>query len=838
MNLLDRFSTHLREVLAGSIRLAAELKNPLVEPIHLFFSLATQKGSVAAEIINRFKINPKTLEQALLNLPTVGRNNLARGTVTATEAVLTALSPKAKAALEKAIMVAQENRHNYIGSEHLLAGLLRLNDALISDVLRVNGAAVTELQKQLETVLLNATQFPQITEAAEVVEHIQENLGEIPGGEFSDSFGLESKRGRKKESSLDFFAVNLTGNEAQTNIDPVIGREVELERLIQILARRTKNNPVLLGEPGVGKTAIVEGLAKRIVEGTVPDILLNKKIYSLDLGMLIAGTIYRGEFEARIRQVIEEVSESREIILFIDEIHNIVGAGSNQGTMDAANILKPALARGAIRCIGATTPAEFKKYIESDAALERRFQPILVKESSVADSIKILTGIKENYERYHRVAITPEAIAAAVNLADRYISNKFLPDKAIDLLDETAAAKRLTAKTSTAENRLWRLKHRLEKATLAKEAAAGNDQFAEAVKFKELEKKLRTEIANAEKKVKTKTTKLVGAITDQDLVEQVAKIIGTSPAELLLDDATPITSLEDRLKEYIVGQNQVITEVSQLVRQARLGLSSPERPLASFLFVGESGVGKTELAKTLAKLLYPGKESFIKLDMSEFSEGFGISKLLGAPAGYIGYKESNQFSDRIKMNPHCVVLFDEIDKAHKDVVKLLLQILENGEITDSAGKKISLKHAIIILTTSLGAAESKKSALGFGTSVANNLEAKTRLVEKLKEYFSPEIINRLDATCLFEPLTSEMLVKIAELELNRFNERLRSYRTSVSADQKTLEWLVGQNKKNGAREVRRQLRSAVEALIAGIILEHQLKDKYRLTVQDNQLAVR
>ena len=717
-----------------------------------------------------------------------------------------------------------------------MSALLTISNETIEELLIKNKVNRDEVQKQLDAVLVNAAHLPHLAEATEMVEQLEESAQDeaIALDEAAES----SKKSKKKESALDFFATNLTNPDVQKNIDPVIGREAEIERVIQIICRRTKNNPLLLGEPGVGKTAIVEGLAKRIMQGDVPELLLNKKIYSLDMGMLIAGTIYRGEFEARLRQVIDEATGNPSIIMFIDELHTIIGTGANQGAMDAANILKPALARGQLRCIGATTPQEYKKNIENDPALERRFQPIFAKEPSLADTIKILEGIKENYEAYHKVAITPGALRAAANLSQRYITNKFLPDKAIDLLDETAAAKRLAAKNSPLESKLAHLEQKLDRTTSAKEKAAQEDNFKKAVALKKEEEDLRAMIKETAAKIKEKKVTMVGEITERDIAEQVAKIIGTPPSELIVDNQKQLNNLENRIKEYIVGQEAVVHEVAENIRRAQLGLSNPERPLASFMFVGESGVGKTELAKTLAKILYANNDALIKLDMSEFNESFGVSKLLGSPAGYIGYKESNQFTDKVKINPYCVILFDEIDKAHRDVIKLLLQILENGEITEASGKKISLHHAIIILTTSYGTENLKRGSIGFGREQVQ--ETKHKLVEKLKEHFSPEVINRLDNICLFESLGSSNLVSIAELELQRFNERLNHYHTKVHSDKKVLEWLVTQlpQHEHGARHVRRFIRHEVEQLMSTIILDRKVKQKYSLIVTDNHLTLK
>jgi len=841
MNITDRFSSHLREAMIKAIRMATELNNSSVEPIHLFFALLIQKGSVAAEILNRFKCQTKTVEQATAALERVVGKDTGAIANRAEQILLAPFSASAKLVLERSMLVAQEHQHNYIGTEHLLSALMSLQDPAVLSVLKVNNISLTDVGAQINAVLGNASQFPSITEAMDVVDNLQDHIQDSLNAAL-DSAPIRpmAKKNRKAEAALDFFGANLTNRETQSNIDPVVGRDNEIERTIHILCRRTKNNPVLLGDPGVGKTAIVEGLAKKIVEGQVPDLLLNKKIYALDMGLLIAGTIYRGEFEARLRQVMEDVARDPNVILFIDELHNIVGAGSNQGTMDAANILKPMLARGQLRCIGATTPQEFKKHIENDSALERRFQPVYVKESNVSDTIKILSGIRKNYESFHRLNIMDEAVEAAAKLADRYINNKFLPDKAIDLMDEAAAAKRLSIKPNSAETRHRRLAQKLEKTIQEKEEAAQNDRFDKAVKLKEEENKLRAQVEKAARSKTAAKLKMLGKVTAKDVATQLARILGTPPSDLLLEEKDRLAKLENELKQHIVGQDEVIGDISRLICQAQLGLSHPDRPLASFLFVGESGVGKTELAKTLAGVLYPGQDALIHLNMSEFSEGYGVSKILGSPAGYIGYRESNQFTDRIKMRPHCVVLFDEIDKAHKDVIRLLLQMLENGEISDSTGKKISLRHAIIILTTTLGTEEAKRASLGFGDSENAPRDIQNKIIEKTKNYFSPEIINRLDKICFFNPLSKEAFAKIAELELNQLNKRLERYHTLVKADKDILQQLINQlpERKINARDVRQKIRNDVERLISEIILRDRAKPCYRLIMEEEKLGVK
>ncbi|MBI2444313.1 MAG: ATP-dependent Clp protease ATP-binding subunit [Candidatus Magasanikbacteria bacterium] len=844
MELADRFTNHLREVIAKAIQLTAELKNPAVEPIHLFFTLANQRGSVAAELLRRLNLNSKNLEQAILALPTI-KGALpapppARGGTA--ELALSPLSAATKAILEHAMLVAHHHSHSYIGTEHLLTALLHQGDRAITEVLTLSQVNLADLQRQLEVLLNNVGQFPDLTDVTEVVNRLEGHFGGPEAAPPKNSAAAPKTEAteKKRPTALEFFATDLTSPAVQKNIDPVIGRDREIERVIQILCRRTKNNPLLLGEPGVGKTAIVEGLGKRILEGKVPEPLLNKKIYALDMGLLIAGTIYRGEFEGRLRQVIDEVVGNPNIILFIDEIHTVVGAGASQGALDAANLLKPPLARGQIRCIGATTPAEYKKQIEADAALERRFQPVLCPEPTVADTTAILRGIKTNYELYHEVTILDEALVAAARTADRYLTGKFLPDKAIDLLDETAAAKRLSAKMPAVKSKLWRLEQKLAEIVRAKESAAREDRFNEAVELKSQEEQLRGEVKTTAALAKNKKNKRYGTVTAHDVVAQVAKMIGAAPAELLVDEQEQLTTLEGRLRERIVGQDPVVHEVVALIRQAQLGLSAPDRPLASFLFVGDSGVGKTELAKTLAELLYPDRDAFIRLNLSEFSEAFSTAKILGSPAGYIGFKESTQFTDKIKLHPYCVILFDELDKAHADVVKLLLQMLENGELTDAAGKKITLRHAIIILTTTWGAEEVARGELGFGRAAAGATELQRRLTERLKERFSPEVINRIDKICWFRPLGEPELARIAAQELARLNERLQSYHTNVASTEAVREWLVRQLPAGaaGARDLRRLVRGEVEALMSELILERHLKPHYELTVERDHLAVR
>ncbi len=838
MDIIDRFSTYLRDVLTRSVMLATELHNEEVEPLHVFFALSVLNGSIANEIIKKMKIDPKIIEELLLQIPSIKQVKNVKNQ----QAELANLSKKARAILEKAIMHAHKNNHNYVGTEHLLLSLINSNDVLVNKLLEINNTNKEDIVKQTEIILNNASQFTQIAEISEIAEKMQNSLNNNPLiPNTVDPLIKTPNAMNKKEtqsSALDFFATNLTKSEIQKNIDPVIGRKNEIERMIQILCRRNKNNPVLIGEPGTGKTAIVEGLAKKICNGDVPDILLNKKVFALDMAMLLAGTTFRGEFEARLQQVIEEINNDPNIIVFIDELHNIVGAGSNQGTMDAANILKPVLARGQMRCIGATTPTEFKKYIENDGALERRFQPIIVRQSSVEDTAQILIGIKSNYEKYHNVIITEEAAKAAARLSERYITDKFLPDKAIDLLDETAASVRVKTKLSATQNMLIELEKKLEHTIDKKEECALQDNLDEAVKLKKIEQEIMVQIEQVKRKTKKSKKKKV-IITEKDILNQLAKIINTEVDELLVQEKNRLNNMEKKIEREIIGQTEVVKEVSKTIRRSQLQLSSPDRPMASFLFVGSSGVGKTELAKILAKTVYPNQDALIQLNMSEFNEAFGVSKLLGSPAGYVGYKESNQFTDKLKMNPYSVVLFDEIDKAHKDVSKLLLQILESGEISDSTGRKISLKHAIIILTTTAGADSAKKMNIGFDKQ-QNKTQVKDNLIEKLKTFFSPEIINRIDKICLFNDLNEKDFEKIANIEIGKLNEQLKKYNTQIKASLSIIRFLIKQmNSRNtNAREIRNYVRKELEDIIAEQILgNNKMKPIYNIATVNNKVTV-
>lgn len=838
MNIVDRFSTNVHQVLGNAIKTATELGNPEVEPIHLFLALISQKGSMATEILEQNNIKIETIKEQIKLIPQDKKHKTENPTI-----ALSPLSEPLKVVIEKAMMIAYDMNHNFVGTEHLLSALLLIKDETVEKVIKQNKANHLDLQKQADGALENSGHLNKMSSATEMADQIKDSIfdenissGNLPKIQIP---AQNTNNKKKKSSALDFFASELTNEQKQKTVDPLIGRETEVERLIQILYRRTKNNPILLGDPGVGKTAIVEGLAKKIYEGNVPAALKNKKVYSLDMGLLLAGTMYRGEFESRLKQVVEEVSQNPNIILFIDEIHNIVGAGSNQGSMDAGNILKPALARGLIHCIGATTPLEYKKHIESDPALERRFQPIIVKEPTYEDTIKILNGLKTNYEKFHQIKIPESVIETIVELADKFIHNQHFPDKAIDLLDEAAAAKRLVAGTSVVEQKLHSAEKKLIEIQDKKEEAAHADKFEEANKLKKDEIKAQDNLNKLRAEFKNQKEKVLGELTSDDVVCQVARITGLPNAEVKALPASQAEKIATKLKEQIIAQEQTINQITETIVRARLGLQTENRPLASFMFIGGNDVGKTELAKTLAKVLYPDSDALIKLNGGELNESFSTSKLLGSPAGYVGYKENNQFTDKVKLNPYSVVLFDEVDKAHRDVIRLILQILDNGEITDSTGKKISFKHAIIILTTTIGADVAKNGDFGFSNNPKEEAKNYKAVEEKLKSFFSPEMISRLDNVCIFNNLNKENLAAITNLEVAELNKILSKYKTNLEISARALDWLAKiEGKKINARELRKNVRKELEKIAAKIILTKKTADKYKVDLKNEELTVK
>ena len=704
--------------------------------------------------------------------------------------------------MEKAVLTANAYEHRFVGTEHLLSGLLQVSDKDIEAFFLRERVDMAKLREQVAVVLKHATRFPEMAESISRTATIPEKV-EAPAKADEEI----------KTPALDYFGRDLTCKKIQANIDPVIGRESEIERVMEILARRTKNNPLLLGEPGVGKTAIVEGLAKRIFEGNVPATLADKRVIGIDLGMVVAGTMYRGEFEARLKQIVDEVKKCGNIILFVDEVHQIVGAGASGGSMDAANMLKPALARGDIRMIGATTPAEFKKHIETDSALERRFQSVVVDEPTPARATEILRGVASQYEAFHNVRFSPAAIDAAVKLSVRYLTDKRLPDKALDLIDEASASSRVhRMETPPAEQRRL-LSRRLAEVQAEKRAAVVEEKFQTASDLKDEEEKLREALA---KSTDDSPAPAPIVISDRDIAAVISRTLRIPVEELLFEGQRDLESIHEKLTAAVIGQDEAVKTVASALRRAKTGLSMPNRPLSSMLFLGPSGVGKTELAKTIAKVFFHDEKNIIRLDMSEYAEGFTSSKLVGSPAGYVGYREGANLTDRVKAKPYSVVLFDEMEKAHRDVQNLLLQVLEEGELTDATGRKVSFRNTIVVMTSNVGLERFENGGIGF---MIDDAERKASfagdLRKELETRFRPELLNRVDVTSVFQPLGIAALVAIANKQLAELTERLAERAISLDIH-KRVGTVIGTKvePKFGARDIRRKIQAEIEDKVA------------------------
>ncbi|NQU78100.1 ATP-dependent Clp protease ATP-binding subunit [Candidatus Falkowbacteria bacterium] len=722
------------------------------------------------------------------------------------------LDSETQKVIRRAVINASRFGHKYVGSEHILAGLLEVPIKTIDNILDKSQVNHKELRERVSTILSSTSKFSEISQPA-MMDHL---LKQIVTGE---------KEETSETPALDVFAYDLTDREVQKNIDPVIGRESEIERLINILSRRTKNNPVLIGEPGVGKTAIVEGLAKKIIKGEVPDVLADKRIFNLDLGLLVAGTSFRGDFENRIKGILSEVKKRPEIILFIDEIHNMVGTGNASGAMDAANMLKPALSKGEIRFIGATTPQEYKKFIEPDPALERRLQEIFVNESNKKETLLLIEGIKKYYEKYHRVEITKEASLAAVELSERYIKNKFLPDKAIDLIDEAASRIKVKKTNQGIIKKLRELEKRKEDLIKAKEIAVEDEEFEKAIKIKEEEKALAGKIAELSGKQKKEKKKMLGKIEKNDIAEVISQITKIPTTQLVFEDKNKFLNLEEKIKEKIVSQEEAIKETANVIKKHLSGLANPDRPLGSFMFLGPSGVGKTEMARVMAEVIFNDAKALVRFDMTEFGEGFGVSKLIGAPAGYVGYRESGKLTEAIKNKPYSIVLFDEIVKAHKEVQNLLLQVLEDGKLTDATGREINFRNTIIVMTANVGLNELNKSQeIGFGQG-GKNLGydydvVKEKVLKELKKNFGVEFLNRIDKTLVFRPLVKEDLEKIVGLQIAELGLRLRERGLGIEISDAGRKFIAKESfsPESGAREIRRKIADLVEGPLAETLL--------------------
>ncbi len=760
--------------------------------------MLSQKNSLGAKILANYGLNQNRVQFVLSFNRRESLEKASKGSL---------LSEQAKSVLDIAFRTAQRFNHAQVDTSHLLYGIVSQRNSNSDDIFSEFNLDPEKIKKQIESLFNHM--FADI-----------EGLGFEPV--------TTTPRRSSRTPALDYFSVDLTALAAQDKLDPVIGREKEIERLIQILGRRTKNNPVLIGDPGVGKTAIVEGLAIRIVQNKVPSTLLGKRILSIDLASMLAGTKYRGEFESRIKKVLDEAKKSKDIILFIDEFHTVVGAGAAEGAMDAANILKPALSRGEIRCIGATTVDEYRKYIEKDAALERRFQPIQVSEATVEETIEILKGLKHKYEEFHGVKFTDQAIEQAAKLSKRYISDRFLPDKAIDLIDE-AASKARAKEADSAETK--ELVKKLEKAKSGKEKAVAAQDYEMASKFRDIEVKLKDKIAELRA---GKGGKII-IIDTEEIAEVVSSWTGIPVTRLVETEAQRLLHIDKVLKQRIIGQEEAVEAVAQAIRRSRVGITSEKRPIGSFIFLGPTGVGKTELAKVLASYVFESEEALIKLDMSEFMEKHNVSRLVGAPPGYVGYEESGKLTEAVRRHPHSVVLLDEIEKAHPDVFNILLQILEDGYLTDAKGKKVDFRNTIIIMTSNIGVADlNRQASFGFKAKSRDEKkeaesrynEIKKNILEQLKRNFRPEFLNRVDKIIVFKPLSKVAIRKIVDLQISDLQNRLKEKEIALKLTNKALGYLAQQgfDPENGARPLRRVIQDTIEEALSVKMLDGEIKE--------------
>ncbi|MCH8049649.1 ATP-dependent Clp protease ATP-binding subunit [Patescibacteria group bacterium] len=822
-DIVSKFSNHLKNVLTRALCLVVDTKGDSITPKHLLWALVTQQGSVASEILTKAGLRAEDLRAF------AGETNAAiPPSMLTNKNLIPVLSGESKAIIEKAVLMANIHEHRYIGTEHLLSGMLHVAPAEVMQFFETHNINARRVNQNIATVFKTTTAFPDFPDKTTT---LGPTLSEIEDMTFEEiEFAEDDKNQDSKTPALDYFTEQLTTEEAAEQIDPVIGRKTEIQRLMKILSRRTKNNPVLVGEPGVGKTAIVEGLAKKIVEGTVPDALSDKHIFRLDLASLIAGTMYRGEFESRLRQLIDEVTERPDIILFVDEVHTIMGAGAASGSLDAANILKPALARGDIRCIGATTPNEYKKFIETDGALERRFQQIKIQEPSLSKTREILVGVQPFYENHHKVSYTKEAIESALALSDKYLTGKHFPDKALDLLDEAGAAANLKRKKTSSLSSIKKLQSKLEQIQKKKNETVLQEKFSKAASLKAEEAKVSAKI----KKQKAASRKRRRIKVDEiDIIQVVAEMTGIPLTALSASQEKQLRELERELKKHIFGQEDVVKRVASAIRRAKLGLAREDRPLASFIFTGPSGVGKTEMAKTIANSVFKKDASFLRLDMSEYSAPFTVSKLIGAPAGYVGYREQTKFSDHVKQNPHTVILFDEIEKAHPDVHQLLLQILDDGMLSDATGKNINFRHAIIIMTSNIGSERFERGRVGFSRSDIEQRQVIEQDVRKdLEDHFSREFLNRIDNVCIFEPLSQASLEAIARREIIALKQRLKAKGSDITLTKATIQHLVKRAKtKFGARDIQRLVQTEIEQPLVEALLASKNNQKFKITLK-------
>ena len=801
--MIYKFTKRAEKAIEAANSIAIELGHNYIGTEHLLYGLAKEGAGIASKVLENQGVTPENIMQEIEDL--IGVNEELSGNMQASAG----FTPRTKRVIENAFIEAKKQGNDYIGTEHLLIGIMREGDSVAVRIMLDLNVDPQKMYNEIIKVL---------------------NDDEITSGN-SKNASYKGNNSYNQTTTLNQFGADLTKQAEEGKLDPVIGRKDEIERVIQILSRRTKNNPCLIGEPGVGKTAVVEGLAQKIVAEDVPETLKGKRVVSLDISSMVAGAKYRGDFEERIKKCLNEVKKVGDVILFIDEIHTIVGAGSAEGAVDAANILKPLLARGEVNVIGATTLNEYRKYIEKDSALERRFSPVTVSEPSSEDTIKILEGIRDKYEAHHNVKITEEAINAAVELSVRYINDRFLPDKAIDLIDEAASKVRMKAYTEP--DSIKELQEKLEKLVKEKDDAVHIQDFEKAAKLRDNQHDLEEKLEKEKKKWESKNSKSVITLTEEDIAEVIANWTRIPVKKITQDENERLKNLEKTLHERVIGQNEAVEAVAKAIRRGRVGLKDPNRPIGSFLFLGPTGVGKTELSKALAESLFGKEDAMIRIDMSEYMEGHSVSKLIGSPPGYVGYDEGGQLTEKIRRNPYSVILFDEIEKAHPDVMNMLLQILDDGRLTDSNGRTVNFKNTVIIMTSNIGARLiTDKKSLGFAagesTKEENNKEyenTKKDVLAELKKQFRPEFINRIDEIIVFHKLQKEEIKQIINIMLKQVEKRLEEQDIKIEISEKVKDKILenGIDTNYGARPLKRAIQNMLEDKIAEEILNGKIK---------------
>ncbi|OEH86296.1 ATP-dependent Clp protease ATP-binding subunit ClpC [Desulfuribacillus stibiiarsenatis] len=802
--MLGRFTERAQRVLNLAQEEAMSLGHENVGTEHLLLGLIREGDGIAAKALKALEVNLDNIQKEIEKM--IGASEQQVDSVTYT--------PRAKKVIELSMDEARKLGHTYIGTEHILLGLIREGEGVAARVLNNLGVSLNKAKQQV--------------------------LQLLGGSEITHNQHTNHQKGNTSTQTLDSISRDLTEIAKEGKLDPVIGRDKEIERVIQILSRRTKNNPVIIGEPGVGKTAIAEGLAQRIINNEIPETLRNKRVVSLDMGTAVAGTKYRGEFEDRLKKIMEEIRQAGNVILFIDELHTLIGAGGAEGAIDASNIFKPALARGELQCIGATTIDEYRKHIEKDAALERRFQPIKVDEPNKEEAIKILLGLRDRYEAHHRVKILDEAVDAAVNLSDRYITDRFLPDKAIDLIDEAASKVRL--KSYTQPPNLKELEKQLEEVKNEKEAAIQGQEFEKAASLRDKEKDLRMQLEAIKESWKSQKVREDSVVSIEDIAQIVSVWTGVPVDKISQDESSRLLNMEEILHKRVISQDDAVKAVARAIRRARAGLKDPKRPIGSFIFLGPTGVGKTELARALAESLFGDEDAMIRVDMSEYMEKHNVSRLVGSPPGYVGFEEGGQLTEKVRRKPYSVVLLDEIEKAHPEVFNILLQVLDDGRLTDSKGRTVDFRNTVIIMTSNVGASMLKQTKpLGFTTDAGSKdyEHMKTRIMAELKKTFRPEFLNRIDELIVFHSLEKEHIAHIVSLMVAELQKRLQEHQIEFEMTNEALEFLAkeGFDPEYGARPLKRAIQKHIEDMLSEALLIGDIKpgSKIQIQLQDNKL---